>query len=83
MMETKILEKLNEIFEVFFDLDGQEITRSTTAADVSGWDSLVHIALMSEVEERFAINFTMKQILEMQNVGEMVDLIVEKGGSCE
>ncbi len=51
MMEEKILKKLNEIFDEFFGLDGQEIVRETTAADVAGWDSLVHIALVSEVEE--------------------------------
>ena len=63
MMEEKILKKLNEIFDEFFGLDGQEIVRETTAADVAGWDSLVHIALVSEVEETFGVKFTMKQVL--------------------
>ena len=82
-MESKVLNKLNEIFSDLFDMDGIEISRDTTAADVNGWDSLMHITLVSEVEEAFGIKFTMKQILEMQNVGEMIDLIIEKGGKCE
>lgn len=82
-MELKVLNKLNEIFSDLFDIDGIEISRDTTASDINGWDSLMHITLVSEVEEAFEIKFTMKQILEMQNVGEMIDLIIEKGGKCE
>jgi len=82
-MENKIIEQLNEIFEDLFGLNNIVISRETTAADVKGWDSLMHITLVSEVEEVFGIKFTMKQILEMQNVGEMIDLIIEKGGNCE
>ena len=82
-MENKIIEQLNEFFEDLFGLNNIVISRETTAADVKGWDSLMHITLVSEVEEVFGIKFTMKQILEMQNVGEMIDLIIEKGGNCE
>lgn len=82
-MEAKIIEKLNEIFCDLFDLPGLVVSRETTAADVKGWDSLMHITLVAEVEDAFGIKFTMKQILDMQNVGEMIDLIVEKGGSCD
>ena len=81
-MEAKILERLNDIFNDLFVLNG-EITRETTSADVKGWASLMHITLISEVEAEFGVKFTMKQILNMQNVGEMIDLIVEKGGCCD
>ena len=80
-MENKILLKINEVYDDIFGVSG--ITRETTAKDVPGWDSLMHITLVSEIEDIFGIKFTMKQILEMQNVGEMIDLIIEKGGDCE
>lgn len=80
-MENKIIERLNEVFDDIFGVDS--VTKETTAADVPGWDSLMHITLVSEVEDVFGVKFTMKQILEMQNVGEMIDLIVEKGGNCD
>ncbi len=82
-MELEVLNKLNEIFSDLFDMEDIVISRDTTASDVNGWDSLMHITLVSEVEDVFNIKFTMKQILEMQNVGEMIDLIIEKGGRCE
>ena len=80
-MQNKIIAKLNEVFDDIFGVSG--VTVETTAKDVPGWDSLMHITLISEVEDVFGVKFTMKQILEMQNVGEMVDLIIEKGGDCE
>ena len=76
MTNQAILEKLNEIFTDVFDED-ITVTAQTTAADIEGWDSLTHITLISEVEDAFGIKFSMKQILGMQNVGEMVDIIRE------
>lgn len=74
MTNQAIMEKLNEIFTDVFDKD-ITVTSQTTAADIEGWDSLIHITLISEVEDAFGIKFSMKQILDMQNVGEMVDII--------
>ena len=76
MTNQAILEKLSEIFTDVFD-EEITVTAQTTAADIEGWDSLTHITLISEVEDAFGINFSMKQILGMQNVGEMVDIIRE------
>lgn len=74
MTNQAIIEKLNEIFTDVFDED-ITVTPETTAADIEGWDSLTHITLISEVEDAFGIKFSMKQILGMQNVGEMVEII--------
>lgn len=76
MTNQAILEKLSEIFTDVFD-EEITVTAQTTAADIEGWDSLTHITLISEVEDAFGIKFSMKQILGMQNVGEMVDIIRE------
>ena len=77
MERSEIFEKLNEIFRDVFDDDSITVTDSTSAADIEGWDSLTHITLISEVEEEFGIKFAMKDVIGMQNVGEMVDIIME------
>ena len=74
---SEIFEKLNEIFRDVFDDDSITVTDSTSAADIEDWDSLTHITLISEVEEEFGIKFAMKDVIGMQNVGEMVDIIME------
>ena len=74
MTRQEIFEKLNEVFSDVFDED-ITVTAETTSADIEDWDSLTHITLISEVEDAFDIKFSMKDVLGMQNVGEMVDII--------
>ena len=74
MTRQEIFEKLNEVFSDVFDED-ITVTAETTSADIEDWDSLTHITLISEVEDAFGIKFSMKDVLGMQNVGEMADII--------
>ena len=74
MTRQEIFEKLNEVFSDVFDED-ITVTPETTSADIDEWDSLTHITLISEVEDTFGIKFSMKDVLGMENVGEMVDII--------
>ena len=74
MTNQAIIEKLNEIFSDVFD-EEITVTPQTTAADIEDWDSLTHITLISEVEDAFGIKFSMKDVLGLKNVGEMMDLI--------
>lgn len=75
MERNEILEKLNEIFRDVFDDDSVTVTETTTSSDIEDWDSLTHITLISEVEDEFDIKFSMKEVVGMKNVGEMVDII--------
>ena len=77
MEREEIYAALQEIFAALFGEDVPTLCDETTAADVDGWDSLMHITLISEVESRFEMRFSMKDVLGMKNVGEMVDLIEE------
>ena len=78
-METnEIFERLNEVFRDVFDDDTITVAEDTTAADVDGWDSLMHITLISAVEDEFDIKFNMKVVVSMKQVGDMVDIIQQE-----
>ncbi len=77
MLHDEVLKRLNEIFCEVFDDESITISDDTTANDIDEWDSLMHITLVSEIEDAFDIRFEMKAIATMKNVGEMVDLICE------
>ena len=78
MMERdEIYEKLTEVFRAVFGDDEITLSDETTAADIEGWDSLMHITLISAVENTFDFRFAMKDVIGMKNVGEMVDVIEE------
>ena len=76
MTRQEIYNKLNEVFSDVFD-EEITVTEETTAADIEDWDSLTHITLISEVEDAFGVKMSMKDVLSLKNVGEMVDVILK------
>ncbi len=78
MDREKILEKVNSIFRDVFDDDSLVIVEETTADDVEDWDSLSHITLISEIEDAFGMKFEMREVLGMKDVGEMLDILMER-----
>lgn len=80
MTREEVYERLNAVFADVFDDEELTVNDETTAADVDGWDSLMHITLIDAVEEEFDISFDMKTIVKLKNVGEMVDVICSEIG---
>ena len=78
MNRTEILEKLNEVFHDVFDNNDIVVTEQTNANDIEEWDSLIHITLISAVEDDFDVSFDMKTVVSMKNVGDMIDAIEEQ-----
>ena len=78
MTREEVYERLNAVFQDVFDDPDLQVNDETTAADVDGWDSLIHITLIDSVEEEFDVSFDMKTIVKLKNVGEMVDVILEE-----
>lgn len=75
LKRNDIFDRLNAVFQDVFDDDSMMVNDETTAADVTSWDSLMHITLISAVEEEFDIKIPMRDIIGMKNVGELVDII--------
>lgn len=78
MNKEQILEQVNHVFQDIFNNPSLVVTSETTAADVSGWDSLRHITLIEAIEDEFDIRFKMNEVTGMKNVGEMIDIIAER-----
>ena len=78
MERSEILAKVEEIFREELELDDLVLTDETTAEDVEGWDSLSHIQLVAAMEEAFDIEFSSREILSWDNVGDLIDSIQKK-----
>lgn len=78
MSREEIFEKLDEVFRDVFDDDTIHVTDATTADDIEDWDSLEHINLVVAIENKFQIKFNMKEVTSFKNVGEMVNVILER-----
>jgi acyl carrier protein len=73
------LDRLTGVFSQVFD-DELEIARETTAKDVEGWDSLMHVTLLINVEKVFGVRFSSSEVASLRKVGDLADLIEAKQG---
>jgi acyl carrier protein len=64
-------ERLEDVFRQVLDDDDIELQNQTTAADVEGWDSLMHITLMFTIENEFGVQFNAEEFGQIENVGEL------------
>ncbi len=55
-----------------------EIRDDLTAAEVEGWDSLNHMVIISEIEEKFDIKFKLRDLNKLKNMGSLIELIQSK-----
>lgn len=73
-----MLEQVNEVFREVFDESDLTIARETTAADIEGWDSLMHVRLMIAIEKAFRVRFSSSEVASLNNVGELIDVLERK-----
>lgn len=81
MERNQVLGQVNKIFIDILDNDKIKLTDSTAAGDIEEWDSLTHIQLVVGIEKFFKIRFSSKEIQSWENVGQMIDSVLQKCGS--
>ncbi len=75
-----IKEKLQTIFREIFEDETIILKAEMTAEDIEDWDSLTHIQLIEAIENSFKIKFTLQEVIELETVGEFIELVEEKIG---
>jgi len=74
MASQEIYKQLTEIFRDLFDDDTIVLTPETTAGDITGWDSMMHVNVVLAVEMRFKTS----EIEYLHNVGHLADMVETK-----
>ena len=75
MNREEIVAKVREAFIKVLEHESFELTETTTAEDVDGWESITHMMIISEVEEQFEIKFKLMDLMNMNNVGDLIKTI--------
>jgi acyl carrier protein len=78
MDKNEIPPRLQEVFNRIFKDKSIQISDLTSAKDIDGWDSFTHLTLIQEIENEFKIEFKMRELMTMINVGDMTGIIVGK-----
>ena len=66
----EILERLQAVLREVFGDDEIGVTEATTADQIDGWDSLMHVNLIIAVEKRFGVKFAAAEIAALKSEGE-------------
>jgi len=75
MNKTDIFRKLTDIFSKVLENNSFNLTSETTADDIDGWDSITHMMIINEIEEQFKIKFKLIDLMNMDNVGDLIEAI--------
>lgn len=68
-MKEKIIELIEEVLSV----PAGTITENTMITDVEEWDSLAHVMLIGELEERLGISIPVEDAIELNGVQELLE----------
>ena len=73
-----VMNLCTEIFRTVFSEPQLSVMATTSASDIAEWDSLAQITLLMSMEQTFEIKFSLDEVEDLQNVGEIVELILAK-----
>lgn len=77
-MMNGVRTEVTDIFDDIFQYQ-EELSQETSQEDVPKWDSLQHVALVTAIEEQFAISLTMDEMMEMRSVRD-IHAVLERHG---
>jgi len=73
------MEELNQIIEKIFKMKPQDIRDEMTPEDIPNWDSINYLMFIAEVEKKFQITFSMDEVLNTKNFGDIKAAMRNKG----
>ena len=79
MSENEVMKRLQAIFRDVFGDNELRIDRRTNSNDIDSWDSLTHIKILEAVQDEFTLNFSLDEMIELNDVGKIVDAIIRGG----
>ena len=66
------------IFLEVFERSTINLKTETTPVDIAEWDSLRNVTLMTAIEERFQVEFTIEELSSLENVGNLAEVLESK-----
>ncbi len=72
---TEILETVGTLLREVLDKPDLVVDGTTSAEDVTEWDSLAQIRLVVSIEQTFKIQLQQKEIENAQNISDLVAIV--------
>jgi len=76
MDKNKIYQFIAETLHINIDIVNEDLG----IGDIPEWDSLAHVMLLSRIEEKFGVSLDADQALDIETVGDLMDILKELTG---
>jgi len=76
MSREDVRNDLNDIFREAFMDSSIFLYDETTAKDIEDWDSLMQITLVTAIEKKYDVQFSLDDVMKLKNVGDMINLVI-------
>ncbi len=78
MTREQIIQDMTAIVQSVLKHSDFKLTEEMTAGQIKGWDSLSHMVIITEIEKHFKVKFSFSDILNLNNMGDMFNLLESK-----
>ena len=75
--------KLFEIVSMVFNIPINEINYESNSENIENWDSFTGYVLLDEIEINFDVKLTMDESLEIEKIGDFINILKKKGINFE
>ena len=73
MANMELQHKIIALVEEYLKLPAGSITPDTQIADVDEWDSLAHVMIIGELEQRLGVTIPLDDAIEISSMGELLE----------
>lgn len=71
---------MKSVFEESLDIDTSNLTLDSKYEEVENWDSLGHVRIVGEIEDKLDIEFDIEDIIGQDTIQKLVDMVKSKTG---
>tara|TARA_X000000950_G_C13897428_1_gene653451 strand:- start:1033 stop:1266 length:234 start_codon:yes stop_codon:yes gene_type:complete len=72
------IEFMKSVFEKSLEIDADSLDLNSEFEEVPGWDSLGHIKIISEIENRLDLEFEIDEIVGQDTILKLIDMVKAK-----
>lgn len=73
------MSRLKKILSKVLEADEKEINDDSSPDTIESWDSFNGLMLVTELENEFKVNFTMDEVINIVNVGDIKKALIKHG----
>lgn len=69
------MKTFNSIVSQVFSIDESVITDTMSSKDIADWDSMNYLLFISELENEFAMSFSMDEVMNAKTLGDIRSIV--------